>query len=62
MRWVKDKEFEFQCLHGMGETLYDQLLVIIIWVVECVFMPVGTHKRYWPFGTPLARKWATPLC
>lgn len=41
----KDKDFEFQCLHGMGETLYDQV------VGEKnlnrrvrIYAPVGTHK------------------
>lgn len=40
-----DKEFEFQCLHGMGETLYDQV------VGEQnlnrrvrIYAPVGTHE------------------
>ncbi|MFL1732257.1 bifunctional proline dehydrogenase/L-glutamate gamma-semialdehyde dehydrogenase PutA [Moraxella oculi] len=41
----KGKDFEFQCLHGMGETLYDQV------VGEKnldrrvrIYAPVGTHK------------------
>lgn len=35
------KDFEFQCLHGMGEILYDQL----IGQYPCrIYAPVGTHK------------------
>ncbi|HEX2549023.1 MAG TPA: bifunctional proline dehydrogenase/L-glutamate gamma-semialdehyde dehydrogenase PutA, partial [Gammaproteobacteria bacterium] len=35
------KDFEFQCLHGMGEILYDQL----IGEYPCrIYAPVGTHK------------------
>jgi RHH-type proline utilization regulon transcriptional repressor/proline dehydrogenase/delta 1-pyrroline-5-carboxylate dehydrogenase len=35
------KDFEFQCLHGMGEPLYDQLIATI----PCrIYAPVGTHK------------------
>lgn len=36
------KNFEFQCLHGMGEPLYDQ---IVNENVPCrIYAPVGTHK------------------
>ena len=36
------KDFEFQCLHGMGEPLYDQ---IVNQTVPCrIYAPVGTHK------------------
>lgn len=36
------KDFEFQCLHGMGEPLYDQ---IVNKTVPCrIYAPVGTHK------------------
>lgn len=34
-------DFEFQCLHGMGQTLYDQLIS----TVPCrIYAPVGTHQ------------------
>ncbi len=35
------RDFEFQCLHGMGEPLYDQVIANI----PCrIYAPVGTHK------------------
>lgn len=35
------KDFEFQCLHGMGEPLYDQLIAN----TPCrIYAPVGSHK------------------
>ncbi|NVJ50138.1 MAG: bifunctional proline dehydrogenase/L-glutamate gamma-semialdehyde dehydrogenase PutA [Gammaproteobacteria bacterium] len=39
-----DKEgFEFQCLHGMGDTLYDQ--VVTQDKIQCrVYAPVGVHE------------------
>jgi RHH-type proline utilization regulon transcriptional repressor/proline dehydrogenase/delta 1-pyrroline-5-carboxylate dehydrogenase len=36
--------FEFQCLHGMGESLYDQLLADPALAVPCrIYAPVGSH-------------------
>jgi RHH-type proline utilization regulon transcriptional repressor/proline dehydrogenase/delta 1-pyrroline-5-carboxylate dehydrogenase len=36
-----DKDFEFQCLHGMGQPLYDHLIA----EVPCrIYAPVGSHK------------------
>lgn len=36
------KDFEFQCLHGMGRPLYDQ---IVAQSIPCrIYAPVGTHK------------------
>lgn len=36
------KGFEFQCLHGMGETLYDQMVAA---GYPCrIYAPVGSHK------------------
>lgn len=36
------KDFEFQCLHGMGRPLYDQL---VTQGIPCrIYAPVGTHK------------------
>ena len=39
-----DKEgFEFQCLHGMGDTLYDQ--IVMEEGIQCrVYAPVGQHE------------------
>ena len=39
---MKDRrDFEFQCLHGMGDILYDQLIS----EYPCrIYAPVGTHK------------------
>jgi len=40
---VADTDFEFQCLHGMGETLYDQ--VIDSHGIACrIYAPVGSHE------------------
>ncbi len=39
------KDFEFQCLHGMGQTLYDQIVDKNAFDVPCrIYAPVGTHK------------------
>ncbi len=36
------KDFEFQCLHGMGRPLYDQM---VAQGIPCrIYAPVGTHK------------------
>lgn len=41
----KDKNFEFQCLHGMGETLYDQVVgTQNLGRRVRIYAPVGTHK------------------
>jgi RHH-type proline utilization regulon transcriptional repressor/proline dehydrogenase/delta 1-pyrroline-5-carboxylate dehydrogenase len=38
-------DYEFQCLHGMGETLYDQLLADGGPGVPCrIYAPVGSHR------------------
>ena len=37
--------YEFQCLHGMGETLYDQVLGADKLDVACrIYAPVGSHE------------------
>ena len=37
--------YEFQCLHGMGETLYDQVLADGGLHVPCrIYAPVGSHR------------------
>ena len=39
------QDFEFQCLHGMGYTLYDEVLKQTSKKVPCrVYAPVGTHQ------------------
>lgn len=41
----KGKDFEFQCLHGMGETLYDQVVgEQNLGRRVRIYAPVGTHK------------------
>ncbi|WP_175626569.1 MULTISPECIES: bifunctional proline dehydrogenase/L-glutamate gamma-semialdehyde dehydrogenase PutA [Oxalobacteraceae] len=38
-------DYEFQCLHGMGETLYDQIVGPEHLNVPCrIYAPVGTHE------------------
>ena len=41
------KDYEFQCLHGMGSTLYDQIVGNSSDIdIPCrVYAPVGTHKH-----------------
>lgn len=42
LKMAKGQKFEFQCLHGMGEPLYDQL---ISQDIPCrIYAPVGSHK------------------
>lgn len=42
---TKDQPFEFQCLHGMGEPLYDQIVGPKNLNVPCrIYAPVGSHK------------------
>ena len=37
--WAGDQDYEFQCLHGMGEPLYDQVKH------PCrIYAPVGSHR------------------
>ncbi|QRN40888.1 MAG: bifunctional proline dehydrogenase/L-glutamate gamma-semialdehyde dehydrogenase PutA [Neisseriaceae bacterium] len=41
----KGLDYEFQCLHGMGETLYDQVVGDDQWKKQVrVYAPVGTHE------------------
>ncbi|WP_301099308.1 bifunctional proline dehydrogenase/L-glutamate gamma-semialdehyde dehydrogenase PutA, partial [Otariodibacter sp.] len=42
---AKGKSFEFQCLHGMGETLYDQVVGKDNLNVQCrIYAPVGSYQ------------------
>lgn len=39
------KDYEFQCLHGMGETLYDQVVGTAQMGKACrIYAPVGSHE------------------
>ncbi|MEH6458077.1 MAG: bifunctional proline dehydrogenase/L-glutamate gamma-semialdehyde dehydrogenase PutA, partial [Cocleimonas sp.] len=40
---TKEQEYEFQCLHGMGEVLYDQIVKKYKRPVR-IYAPVGEHK------------------
>ena len=45
-----DREFDFQRIHGMGETLYDQVLGEAGAGVPCrVYAPVGSHEDLLPY-------------
>ncbi len=40
-----DRDYEFQCLHGMGESLYDQIVGPERWGSACrIYAPVGSHE------------------
>ncbi len=42
---AENRDFEFQCLHGMGETLYDQVVGAKDFGLPCrIYAPVGTHE------------------
>jgi RHH-type transcriptional regulator, proline utilization regulon repressor / proline dehydrogenase / delta 1-pyrroline-5-carboxylate dehydrogenase len=56
LHWMKGRQdFEFQCLHGMGQTIYDQLLRQATTDTEStdlycrVYAPVGSHKDLLPY-------------
>lgn len=39
-------DYEFQCLHGMGDTLYDQVVGPKNFNIPCrIYAPVGTHEH-----------------
>ena len=41
----RDGDYEFQCLHGMGESLYDQVVGPDRWGRACrIYAPVGSHE------------------
>ena len=40
-----NRNFEFQCLHGMGQPVYDQIVAKDKWNMPCrIYAPVGTHQ------------------
>ena len=42
---ARDGDYEFQCLHGMGESLYDQVVGPDRWDRACrIYAPVGSHE------------------
>ncbi len=44
------RDFEFQCLQGMGRPLYDQIVTDENWKIPCrVYAPVGTHEDLLPY-------------
>jgi RHH-type proline utilization regulon transcriptional repressor/proline dehydrogenase/delta 1-pyrroline-5-carboxylate dehydrogenase len=46
--WAQQRgitDYEFQCLHGMGETLYDQIVGTANLAQRCrIYAPVGSHR------------------
>ena len=55
------KDFEHQCLHGMGETLYDQVVGEQNLGRRCrIYAPVGTHET-WPIWCAACSKTAQIL-
>ncbi|MCL4745151.1 MAG: bifunctional proline dehydrogenase/L-glutamate gamma-semialdehyde dehydrogenase PutA, partial [Burkholderiaceae bacterium] len=41
----RDRQYEFQCLHGMGEPLYDEVIAPDGLARPCrIYAPVGTHE------------------
>lgn len=44
------EDYEFQCLHGMGETLYDHLVAAESGARRCrIYAPVGSHETLLPY-------------
>ena len=44
------KDFEFQCLHGMGNDLYDEIVPRDKHNIPCrIYAPVGTHEDLLPY-------------
>ena len=41
---VPETDYEFQCLHGMGETLYDQIVSDGSALACRIYAPVGSHE------------------
>lgn len=42
----KSRDFEFQCLHGMGDALYDQIVGKDALDIPCrIYAPVGSHEH-----------------
>ena len=44
------KDYEFQCLHGMGDALYDHVVGKEKFNIPCrIYAPVGTYKHLLPY-------------
>lgn len=44
------KDYEFQCLHGMGQELYEQIVGADKLNIPCrIYAPVGTHEDLLPY-------------
>lgn len=44
------KDFEFQCLHGMGNELYEQIVPAHCLNIPCrIYAPVGSHEDLLPY-------------
>jgi len=44
------RDFEFQCLHGMGAELYDQIVPEDRYNIPCrIYAPVGSHEDLLPY-------------
>lgn len=44
------RDFEFQCLHGMGNELYQQIVPAACYGIPCrIYAPVGTHEDLLPY-------------
>jgi RHH-type proline utilization regulon transcriptional repressor/proline dehydrogenase/delta 1-pyrroline-5-carboxylate dehydrogenase len=44
------RDFEFQCLHGMGNELYEQIVPAKAFGIACrIYAPVGSHEDLLPY-------------
>ncbi|WP_058481794.1 bifunctional proline dehydrogenase/L-glutamate gamma-semialdehyde dehydrogenase PutA [Legionella waltersii] len=44
------RDFEFQCLHGMGTELYEQIVPVECYGIPCrIYAPVGSHEDLLPY-------------
>lgn len=44
------RDFEFQCLHGMGTELYEQIVPANCYNIPCrIYAPVGSHEDLLPY-------------
>lgn len=44
------KDFEFQCLHGMGNELYEEVVPAECYGIPCrIYAPVGSHEDLLPY-------------
>ena len=49
-RLAGQQDFEFQCLHGMGEALYEEVVGASKLARSCrIYAPVGTHETLLPY-------------